>query len=405
MRIVRVCEQFPPAPGGLAPGMAALSQAQISLGHDLTVITRDTPGALAFDQTLSFPVIRVSENSMWRFGWSALRILKKMDPLPDVLHCHGPATVPFLMRRKALGIPIVVSIHAVRRYQYPLFREVRRFAKKACKNVGLQSNNLPSGYHALSKVVLKDYAIESYICRRATHMALVAEYFQGLLETYYHVEPDRYTVVYNGSSGLPSTEINAGEKCGMLTGLYSAPTVPLILYAGRLDWVKRVHLLIQALPMIRGHFPHARLVLVGRGDQKTYLEQLVRSLCLEDAAKIVDWMPHNELMRIYGMADCLCLPSYWEGLSKVILEAMSAKLPVIASRIPANEDALDGGRCGFLVSEASPEAWADTILNVLKNRDEMAERTKNGFDRWQRMYQWPLVAQRLDDVYARILGR
>lgn len=238
------------------------------------------------------------------------------------------------------------------------------------------------------------------MCQHADHLALVATYFGQQVGEYYGVPSDRCTVAYNGSDfRRPSSTCARAVKASL--GLHKDDSV--ILYVGRLDWVKRAHLLVQALPAVLERDEHARLLLVGDGDQRPDLEFLITKMGLEGCVSILGWVRHGELHDIYQCAECLCLPSIWEGLSKVVLEAMSLGVPVVASDIPGNREVLQSGRTGFLVERPDPACWASTLCEVLANPGEANARARQAVACVEEKYRWPHVAERLDGVYKMLV--
>lgn len=400
LHIVRVAEQFPPSRGGLAPGMLALSRAQHDRGHQVTVITRDCPESRTWDQELPFRVIRVPGRSLFHFGWQATAVIRNLPDRVDIIHCHGPAAAAVLCRKRRGDSPVVLTLHTVRRYQYGLFKNLQGIVASFQNTTGLRVEKSPRLYHRLSPRLIWELLAERYMCRRADHLALVAGYFAPLVAAYYGVSASKCSVTYNGSE---FTQADTHSRAEAKASLGYDAADRLITYIGRLDWVKRAHLLVQALPMILEAEKHARLLLVGDGDQRRDLEILVAKMGLNDTVRVFGWVPHNELQRVYRSADCLCLPSIWEGFPKVILEAMSMQVPVVASDIPANREILLGGELGCLVNNPDPASWASAVNALLANPVQAVLRAERASRLLDERYRWSHVAERLDSAYETLL--
>lgn len=400
--IVRVCEQFPPAPGGLAPGMVALSDAQRARGHRLTVITRAAPGSEGLDRTLPYRVIRLPATSLIHFGWQARAMLRRLPSPPDVIHGHGPASVPLLLGRGRLKNrpPMVVTLHTLRRYQFSLFRQLQEMCQLVEAATGRPVRQPPPNYSPWSLTVRREWLWERIICQRADHLALVAAYLGPQVMAHYGVKAEQLTVIYNGSAFQMVDEV--GE--GALTPAPAIAEGPFMLYAGRLDWFKRAPLLVLAWPQVCQSCPTARLLVVGQGSQSADLRDLITALGMEDRVALIDWIDHARLSALYRQAAGVCLPSIWEGLSKVLLEAMSVGTPVLASDIPANRELLADGRYGYLTPAATPAAWAEAMLAVLQNPAPARARAQAAQTLVEERYRWRHVAGRLDDVYRRVLA-
>jgi len=389
--IVRICEEFPPSAGGLAEGMAELSRAQHELGHTIIVITRAAPGNLKFDATLPFKVIRIETKKILTFGWKAYNVAKNLGIRPDIVHSHGPAGFSYLVRRSKKDPPLIHSMHAVRAYQYRLYNS---YLKEH------QISGYPShlAYSFFSPYIIREYCIERFIARNADHLALVAGYFSKELERYYSIPSDKMTTVYNGSSFKSSSNkaISEGSK---------ADTNRKVIFVGRFDWHKRIDLLIEAMGKLSARNSGSKLILVGDGEMKCVLEGLAKSFNLSDRVIFTGWMNQTAISEHYANASCFCLPSVSEGLPKVLLEAMSMDLPVIAADSLAAVELLRDGRYGFLVRRQTPDAWCDMIDLVLAGGREVLEKTEKAASLLNDMYRWRHVAERTDMIYRKVLEK
>ncbi|HEY2146684.1 MAG TPA: glycosyltransferase, partial [Pirellulales bacterium] len=116
---------------------------------------------------------------------------------------------------------------------------------------------------------------------------------------------------------------------------------PLAVYTGRLHRMKGLNDLIAAWPRVLKHHPAARLWLVGEGPEHAVLERKARSLGLN--ARVVFAGSFDNLEDILTAADLFVLPSFEEGLSIALLEAMAVGLPVVASDIAGNRLVVEPG--------------------------------------------------------------
>jgi glycosyltransferase involved in cell wall biosynthesis len=400
LAIVRVCEQFPPRAGGLASGMLDVSLGQHEKGHSVTVITRRVPGDKEFDSAIPFAVVRIPAEGSATFAFRARRAIRDLPVRPDIVHTHGPSAFFYLAGRKKGDSPLVHTVHAIRRYQFAVFRDLPRMVKAFEERHHLRVLRKPAYYRSFSTNVLKELFLERYICRHANNVAVVAEYFVEQIKEFYGIDPARITVIYNGST----FSVPGGLSHDTLGSDHSTMGEQrTILYVGRTDWVKRVHLLVEAMPAVIKEFPATRLMIVGRGDQDRDLAQLVAKRGLEESVRLMGWVPHDELPALLNSASCFCLPSYWEGLSKSLLEAMGCRVPVIASDNPANREILRGGELGWIVEEPSAEAWGRQIKTVLSCGHGVMDKVERGSALLDEMYRWKHVVERLDTAYEKVL--
>lgn len=401
LNIYRVCEQFPPGVGGLASGMFDITSAQQALGHEVTVVTQSCFGDQEFDAQQPFKVIRVGAKRIFQFAWKAFDIIKNLDVNPDLIHLHGPASAVFLMRRSADFPPLIQTMHAVRKYQLGLFRDMPTMMKAVEARTGVRSINRPEYDRRFLFRVLKDLYLESYICRRLDHIAVVAEYFAKQVSKYYGVPDRRITITYNGSKFDASQIIKSDTRYLDEAGIGEGKKI--ILYVGRVDWVKRVHLIVEAMPDILREFPDCRLLIVGDGDQRQYLNDIIEKLSLKEEVRLLGWVEHSYLPELFKVASCFCLPSYWEGLSKAAIEAMSAQIPVILSDNLSHRELLREGKYGWLVSGVDPGPWTQAIKMVLRCGIEVEAKVKEAASLVDSMFRWNLVAERLNGAYKTML--
>jgi glycosyltransferase involved in cell wall biosynthesis len=135
---------------------------------------------------------------------------------------------------------------------------------------------------------------------------------------------------------------------------------PLVLAIGRLAPQKNFGNLLRAMAIARRSRP-VRLLIIGLGPLKNALQEQAAALDIGDA---VDFMaPVPNPMPFLAGASVLALPSWWEGSSNVLLEALACGTPIVASRTAGSaEDVLDFGRHGLLVDPADPEGLAAALV-------------------------------------------
>lgn len=120
-----------------------------------------------------------------------------------------------------------------------------------------------------------------------------------------------------------------------------------IIFVGRLDAVKGVPLLLEAFAALAGRHPGARLSIVGDGPARAALEARAAELDLGARAEFLGYRASDEVAGLLGEADMLVLPSFAEGLPVVLMEAMAARLPVVASRVAGVGELVEDGVNGL----------------------------------------------------------
>lgn len=143
------------------------------------------------------------------------------------------------------------------------------------------------------------------------------------------------------------------------------PRAPLVAVLARLNPLKGVEDFLQAAPIIAGRFPQARFLIVGDGDSRRELEVSAARLGLHDRLVFTGF--RADVPEVLSAVTVSVLPSLSEGFSNVVLESMAAGVPVVATTVGGNPEAVEDGVTGFLVPPRQPEALARAIGLLLEN--------------------------------------
>ena len=171
---------------------------------------------------------------------------------------------------------------------------------------------------------------------------------------------------------------------------------PRVLFVGRLAPQKGVSTLVEAAGLLKD--PSARILLVGDGPERPKLERDAERLGVGDRLHFVGFFAHDRLPAVFAHADLLVLPSLYEELGTVLLEAMQAALPIVASKTGGIPDVIDNGVNGMLVPPGDPEALARAIDCLLADR-KLACRLSEGAQERAKDYDWEVLAERVLRVY------
>jgi D-inositol-3-phosphate glycosyltransferase len=189
----------------------------------------------------------------------------------------------------------------------------------------------------------------------------------------------------------------------------------LLLFVGRLDPVKGLNVLLEAMCELTRRMRPCRaqdlsLAVIG-GDREDHLEAMMTDLkCLteirhelglDDLVVFVGSRAQEALPFYYSAADACVMPSLYESFGMVALEAMACATPVIASRVGGLTFTVRDGETGYLVPEKDPKALAEKLELVLTDR-ALRERLGNRAVRVARTYGWENVADEIEDLYAEL---
>jgi len=173
-------------------------------------------------------------------------------------------------------------------------------------------------------------------------------------------------------SGVDAGEPHAADGAEVRAGFGWPADAPLVLFAGRLVPQKGVGTLIDALDLLQHVRPGIRTLIVGDGPLRASLEEVAHAYRLDDRVRFLGH--RDDVPRLLAAADLLVLPSLYEGLPNVVLEAMRAGKPVAATAAPGTTEVVVDGETGLLVPRNAPPALARAIRTLVDDPD-LARRT------------------------------
>lgn len=165
--------------------------------------------------------------------------------------------------------------------------------------------------------------------------------------------------------------------------------------------VKDLPLFLRAARLVTPECNDVAFLLVGHGDEFEELQHLVQQLGL--SARVFFTHGRGRVMDYLARMSIGCLTSQSEGFSNAILEYMAAGLPVVATDVGGNREAILDGETGYLVAEHTPEAFAKPVIQLLKNEDQRLRMGSKGFERCQEHFEINRTIVGLEQYYRSLL--
>jgi phosphatidyl-myo-inositol alpha-mannosyltransferase len=364
VRILLVCPYDWEAPGGVQVHVRQLAAELRARGHRTTILApgprpSEDAGVRIVGRPVRVPYRgTVAPISFSPGSWRRIRsAMRSFDP--DVIHAHEPLTPSTSMLAVlAASAPVVATFHA------SLDRSrLMEFTGPALRQV--------SGRIGVA-VAVSDAA---------------ASFLRRVVRVPVEIVPNGVDVRAFAHPGRPVQGLPAGPK---------------ILWVNRLDPQKGFEIMLRAFERLASEVGEAHLLVAGDGRDRALLRSLPRQL--RSRILRLGTVPHEELPRYHATADVFVAPATGqESFGIVLVEAMAAGVPVVASDIAGYREVVRDGVDGLLVPPNDPIALAAAIRRIL-SEPELAASLKDAGRSRAEAFSWLTVAPRLEAVYDRVLG-
>ena len=235
--------------------------------------------------------------------------------------------------------------------------------------------------------------------RMATGSVCVSEGVRRFSVEVGRLDPARLVVIPNGVDPTPFDRANPIDR----GSIGVPPRAFLALYVGRLDPQKGLNILLDAASRIIPSRPDWHLVLVGDGPERPALDARIEAdPGLRDRVHRLGL--RDDVPNLLKSADLLVLPSLWEGMPNVVLEAMAARLAVVGTSVEGTEDLVIPGRLGWLVPPGDAERLTSALLEAAADRSRLRAYGQAARDRVEATFTPARVVEAYERLWAGVLG-
>ncbi|MBV8690141.1 MAG: glycosyltransferase [Actinobacteria bacterium] len=235
---------------------------------------------------------------------------------------------------------------------------------------------------------------ERFLGRRTDHLVAVSESERDLAAALGFAPFERIHVIHNGVELFPA----AGAR-DVRQELGIPADARLVASVGRLEHQKAPELFVDAAERLARVAPDTHFLLVGHGPLRHRVEQLVDASGLGPRFHLVPYV--REIGTVMSQFDVFVLTSRYEGLPYVVLEAMQACVPVVATDVVGTRDAVVHGVTGVLVPPGEPAAIAEAVRWMLDAPQTAASFGRAGAARAADRFDVKSMTAALDDLYVR----
>ena len=353
MIIVLLSDSYPPSVGGKQREVELIARELARLGHRVHVITKMIEGARGREEGRNLTVHRFTYREGLPVLTKLLYVSSVLRAIGSVLAEEGRINVihandllgiclPGVLIGLLLGIPVIAQGHGT--------------------DILLMRHGRPRW----------KYLLYRWVISRASRIVVNA----------------RYAISYLADVGVPEDKI-AVVPCPIPTGLVERARGAAgkrrrwakirVATVANLVWQKGLSYLILAAKKVCEHVKNVEFIVVGDGPLREELMRQVRGLGLEGRVRFLGRLPYEEALGVMASSDIFVLPSVYDQLPMVILEAMALGKPVVATRVCGIPDVIEDGRTGLLVEPRDPEGLAAAILKLVEDpglREELSQRAR-----------------------------
>lgn len=376
---MHVCHVIEATIGGTRRHIVDLARAQMRRGHRVTLVSaalRDAGylgdlAALAAEgvRCIDLPMTREIRPQRDLAHLTALtRLLRELRP--DVLHTHS-SKAGVLGRLAAREVGLDATVHTPHTFAF-LFASM---------------------FGPLKRGLFR--GLEQALAGSTGRVVAVSPSEARTIRASGVVPPERLRVVPNGIDPAPwrAARPYARSELGV------SDAAPLVLVAGLLNVAKGQDLALRALA--RPELAEVELLIAGHGELLDELRLLAAELGVQSRAHFLGW--RDDLPRLMAGADALLLPSRWEGLPYVVLQAFAAGVPVAAARVDGVFELVEEGRTGALADVGDVPGLAAALARVLAlGPAGRAELGRAGAARVAAHYTVERMADGMDEVYREV---
>ncbi len=412
LRIGFFVYEYPPqVVGGLGTYAEYITQQYVDLGHDVSVFTLNNNGLktreimrgvevhrpLIADASNIWPFFVADDLKKWGtnikffndiFIYNILSatkfingLIKKEGYKFDLVCCHDwLSSIAGLVIKNETKIPVVFHVHSTEwgRSDGPGSEVVTHFENAMAQNS--------------DKIITVSYAMKQDLEKHGWQSSKISVVWNG-------VDPERYNPV-----NVQKQEVMAiRQKYGIPNNWN------MLLFVGRLAWVKGVRNLLQAMPLVLKEYPNTKLVILGKGGEQNDIVETAERLNIKDNVVYrFDFVSEKERIIHYAASDVCVFPSLYEPFGIVSLEAMALEKPVVVGArgvVGFKEQVVNGGtdQTGVHINAEDPADIAWGIKETLRDPEKAKNWGENGRRRVLEYFTWQKVADQTIKIYDSLL--
>jgi len=146
-----------------------------------------------------------------------------------------------------------------------------------------------------------------------------------------------------------------------------------------------------------------KLLIIGDGEQRKYLESIIKKLKLGNRVFLLGTLPHNKIPQYLAIADVVCRPSVNEGFGISFIESMACRIPTIGTEVGGITDIINDRENGILVPPEDDKTLSRAIKRVIEDKNLAKRIAEKGYQTVKEKFTWEIVLKDMEDIYQGLL--
>jgi glycosyltransferase involved in cell wall biosynthesis len=243
--------------------------------------------------------------------------------------------------------------------------------------------------------------VDRFVLNRSDMVITVSRFSKEQLVSRVRIDPGKVDYVHDGIEEkyvpLPPD--------GQLLGKYELRNKKVLLFLSALHPRKNAGFLLEVFcEIVQLKGDEVRLMIVGGGRELDGLKQKAGNLGIIDKVIFTGYIPEEEKVKHYNLADCFVFPSKLEGFGLVAGEAMSCGKPVVASKTASLPEVIDDGVTGFLASLDNKDEFVRKILLLLDDEGLKMRMGAAAQKKVDECFRWPIAAKKILSIYDGLIN-
>jgi len=347
--------------GGLEVHIKTISESLVKKGHQVFILTTRHPKGKEREEINGVVYFYLKNTKPGKYSFSWWREIPKKflefhnEEKFDLVHSQGVGGYSFLKKRlhQKYHLPVVVSMHGT------AIDEIKsKFRLK------LTLKNILSLLYCIYCYPFRD----GITLKLATGVIATSREQKKILKRFYFLDDQKIHLVYNGIDTdlfIPGIDVSSLRKKYNLE-----PNDRVILSLARIKEEKGIQITILSLPNILTKFPQTKLLIVGEGEYKNTLKELVKKIGVEKNVIFETFIPYEDLPKYFNLADIFVNSTIREnGYDLTLAQAMACSKVVISSNIGSVPTIIKDGENGLLVPKGDVNSLTESIIRIWSEAD------------------------------------